>query len=1294
MDLTKIQLGSYVVKQRIGKGGMGEVWEGYINPFLALLNSMLNDSVDPNSIEGSESARSTRKLLKSRLIQTIRTNTQRTNLGAATLPDDDLLKQDLETRARNYPHLSEEAKERAYDGCVMFLEHQQDLKSQKRAIKVLSPQYATNQKINARFRQEIKFQRALDHENIVRVIEYGKAQGQNPNEPIVYEVMEYIPALELETSKKLEAAGMNVERATHIVRNALEGLIYAHEKGVLHRDIKPANILVTEDYKIVKVTDFGVAKIMKDVEDRIETGSFDMSEHDLETATQSILGTPWYMSPEQATNTNIGPKSDLYSLGATYYFYLAGQPPLNIRDGKQALVQLVRGMDVQPISKLCADVSSDVEDVIMMLLAKDPEKRPSSIETRAMLDDIIDREAYCKPRKTPHRAHRIQELKRQTKKTTLFKNLVNMGELHEQLGNLHDADEQGLPHREHYLRQALNYYKRWIEAKDAESQNIIKYFSKKQRTDPDDLETMLTQDAPQGLAVLFERIATHNYDPRKHADQKIDALLSDMITDESVKDVFKQLNNGISLQVNSRGLAQSAEMLRGKLRDRIRGMAPYTKEQIDPFISDIIDTDIAREFSQYTIPLFEHIAKHQRVAVTRAPPDQIAQVLGNTLRDRIDQVYALMHAVSERDLLKTFTRTVQERVTVDDPETTHGLKGLQHVGLVTKIADRVQLLEKKVAMEGQRLQQYDLEPIPGTPKHSWRKRLGTIAAGLVLTGALAFGGIKLYNDYEQNQAREQLFANVDQHYSLALDALEEGNLARTAQELSAAQSLAADLPSGSERVQQLRLLEDQLQESRHYQRASSAYERAQRDFHEQNYASALEQLESALSETRHLGQTYESFITQVAEFQMRTRNWSNLSEAQTRYADVTTYLNQFELQPASEAIRTIEELLDRIEDPDETLQGHIRTLRESIQEHNTHIQEYELDIGTYNVCKRRLEEISTQVGTLETQLRTELVDQENLTSIRDRIDNIISRLNDPDQIRPEGVGYDTLNQTQQDATTLQQRISDAFTTWDTRALEYIQENLTRITGLLNQSQDYLSSEAQTCLQTAHQLIENTSSLAGQVQQEHRQANRIQEISAAHEQLMRQRETYQTLEQQDTDESRLQRARMQLGLVDYDASHLESARNLLNAIESQQYESQLQRLRTILDLEAQKRNEDNYIRITPAGLTQTHLETYTRLLEAQSYSNVIDMISMFEEYGMDVETSLATARSASRLQNELRTLQEDARVQAEEQLTQYHQALQNVSGRVQTELEQNGTLGPAPELIRRLEQAYHHAGIHD
>lgn len=174
------------------------------------------------------------------------------------------------------------------------------------AVKILNPVLSVNQQIRIRFENEVKLLASLDHPNIIKVIHYE----ETPH--VLAIVMEYLSGNDLNTSLQRKEP-FTKERIKHIFSQIMSAFQYAHRNGVVHRDIKPSNIFITESGQ-VKILDFGIAKIYG-------TGA-DM------TSTGTQMGTPVYMSPEQVKgDRSIDHRSDIYSLGVTFYTLLNGKPP-------------------------------------------------------------------------------------------------------------------------------------------------------------------------------------------------------------------------------------------------------------------------------------------------------------------------------------------------------------------------------------------------------------------------------------------------------------------------------------------------------------------------------------------------------------------------------------------------------------------------------------------------------------------------------------------------------------------------------------------------------------------------------------------------------------------------------------------------------------------------------------------------------------------------------------------------------------------------------------------------------
>ncbi len=232
-----------------------------------------------------------------------------------------------------------------------------DSQRQPVAIKVLD---VNDDYIVKKFIQEGKIGQTLrNHPNICRIYGSGRADDHR-----FYLVMEYIPGVSL---REYVGKPMTEEQIVHIVGQACDALHYAHLQNVVHRDIKPENIMVGDRGR-VKVTDFGIAKLTSSV-----------------TVTQDrTVGTPEYISPEQAQAQRVVPASDIYSLGVVLYEMLTGRPPFPMKPGVPAraatisvLVQHIHN-DPMPPSKLSSNVSPRLEEIALRALTKTPEKRFAS----------------------------------------------------------------------------------------------------------------------------------------------------------------------------------------------------------------------------------------------------------------------------------------------------------------------------------------------------------------------------------------------------------------------------------------------------------------------------------------------------------------------------------------------------------------------------------------------------------------------------------------------------------------------------------------------------------------------------------------------------------------------------------------------------------------------------------------------------------------------------------------------------------------------------------------------------
>jgi serine/threonine-protein kinase len=232
------------------------------------------------------------------------------------------------------------------------------------ALKVLSGRTMAKAGAVERFRREVRLASRLAHPNIVTAFDADEAGGHH------FLVMEYVEGVTLD--KLVARRGpLPVAMACHFVRQAALGLRHAHEKGMIHRDIKPQNLVVTAKGQ-VKVLDFGLACVARgDGESASETAA-QMTSPDM------VLGTPDFLSPEQARNsTAVDGRTDLYSLGCTLFYLLTGRPPFG---GTQPFDKLVAHVQ-DPVPAVAAarpDVPADLSDLVGRMMAKDPADRPQT----------------------------------------------------------------------------------------------------------------------------------------------------------------------------------------------------------------------------------------------------------------------------------------------------------------------------------------------------------------------------------------------------------------------------------------------------------------------------------------------------------------------------------------------------------------------------------------------------------------------------------------------------------------------------------------------------------------------------------------------------------------------------------------------------------------------------------------------------------------------------------------------------------------------------------------------------
>jgi serine/threonine-protein kinase len=259
---------------------------------------------------------------------------------------------------------------------VVYKARQKDL-DRPVALKMILASHLASADHVSRFHHEAKAAAGMQHPNIVAVYEAGQIHGQH------YFAMQYVSGPSL--AEVLRQGPMSPEAAARCVAAVARAVAHLHERGCVHRDLKPSNILLDERGRPY-VTDFGLVKML-------QTDSH-------KTSTGAILGTPSFMAPEQASGhaAQVGPLSDVYSLGAILFAVLTGQPPFYADNPLDTLVQVLEGEPPRPRG-LNPHVPHALETLCLRCLEKVPEERyPSAAALADDLERFLNGEAIEPPR--------------------------------------------------------------------------------------------------------------------------------------------------------------------------------------------------------------------------------------------------------------------------------------------------------------------------------------------------------------------------------------------------------------------------------------------------------------------------------------------------------------------------------------------------------------------------------------------------------------------------------------------------------------------------------------------------------------------------------------------------------------------------------------------------------------------------------------------------------------------------------------------------------------------------------
>ena len=244
-------------------------------------------------------------------------------------------------------------------GTVYLAEH--TLIGRRAAIKTLRPELSHNQGIVRRFFNEAKATTVVKHPGIVEIYDFGFH-----DDDIAFIVMEYLEGETLKGRLK-RTPRLNLTEIIDFIRQTASALAVVHKNGIIHRDLKPDNIFLIPDPEIgtrVKLLDFGIAKLLEDQDDLAQ-----------KTRTGTIMGTPFYMSPEQCRGAGeVDARTDFYALGCIMFEMLCGRPPF-VMQGSGAVIGAHLYEQPPPLRSLELTVPQALETFVLQLLAKEPADR-------------------------------------------------------------------------------------------------------------------------------------------------------------------------------------------------------------------------------------------------------------------------------------------------------------------------------------------------------------------------------------------------------------------------------------------------------------------------------------------------------------------------------------------------------------------------------------------------------------------------------------------------------------------------------------------------------------------------------------------------------------------------------------------------------------------------------------------------------------------------------------------------------------------------------------------------------
>ena len=233
--------------------------------------------------------------------------------------------------------------------------------SRKVAIKSLHKKLISNNNIKERFKNEAATLSQIEHQNIVKLYDYVEREDG------LYLIMEYVEGIPLDEFIKKESGPIKEEGTIKIMDGLLSGFSYAHKKNIVHRDVKPSNVIISRDFSVVKILDFGIAKILGEDSRNL-------------TKDGTQMGTIYYMSPEQVKGVKLDQRSDIYSLGVTLFQIITGINPYESLTTEYEIYTQITQTSLPPAKTVYPYVSDKIDYIIKKATQKNVEDRYQSCD--------------------------------------------------------------------------------------------------------------------------------------------------------------------------------------------------------------------------------------------------------------------------------------------------------------------------------------------------------------------------------------------------------------------------------------------------------------------------------------------------------------------------------------------------------------------------------------------------------------------------------------------------------------------------------------------------------------------------------------------------------------------------------------------------------------------------------------------------------------------------------------------------------------------------------------------------